>query len=175
MAKTSKERLYIDEKTLLTELIKNARENISTIAKNTKFSTHKVRLMINQLEKNNTIWGYSTICDEEKMGLKHFVLMVKRNNKKINEQTINQIISRTLEDFAADFDTYIESSFYVHGEYDWIITFVTKDINHALKFSESVLAQNPGIIERITILQTMMFVRKHYILNPERKRLKEYL
>jgi DNA-binding Lrp family transcriptional regulator len=131
--------------------------------------------MINQLEKNNTIWGYSTVYDEKKMGLKHFMLMVKRSNKKIDEQTIDQIISRKVEDFALDFDTFIESSFYVHGEYDWIITFVTKDINHALKFSESVLAQNPGIIERVTILQTMMFIRKHYILNPDRKELKEYL
>ena len=131
--------------------------------------------MINQLEKNNTIWGYSAVYDEEKIGLKHFVLLVKRNNNKINEQTVDQIISRALEDFAADFDTFIESSFYVHGEYDWIITFVTKDINHALKFSESVLAQNPGIIERVTILQTMMFIRKHYILNPGRMKLKEYI
>jgi DNA-binding Lrp family transcriptional regulator len=175
MAKTSGEHLYNDEKKLLAELVNNARKNISTLAKNTKFSTQKVRFMINQLEKNNTIWGYSTVYDEKKMGLKHFMLMVKRSNKKIDEQTIDQIISRKVEDFALDFDTFIESSFYVHGEYDWIITFVTKDINHALKFSESVLAQNPGIIERVTILQTMMFIRKHYILNPDRKELKEYL
>ena len=175
MAKTSGEHLYNDEKKLLAELVNNARKNISTLAKNTKFSTQKVRFMINQLEKNNTIWGYSAVYDEEKIGLKHFMLMVKRSNKKIDEQTIDQIISRKVEDFALDFDTFIESSFYVHGEYDWIITFVTKDINHALKFSESVLAQNPGIIERVTILQTMMFIRKHYILNPDRKELKEYL
>lgn len=175
MAETSKEHVHSDERKLLKELLKDARENVSTVAKNTHFSTQKVRLMINQLEKNNTIWGYSAVYDEEKIGLKHFVLLVKRNNNKINEQTVDQIISRALEDFAADFDTFIESSFYVHGEYDWIITFVTKDINHALKFSESVLAQNPGIIERVTILQTMMFIRKHYILNPGRMKLKEYL
>ena len=83
MAKSSKEQILIDEKKLLTQMIKNARENISTIAKNTNFSTQKVRLMIKQLEKNNTIWGYSAVYNEEKMGLRHFVLMVKRSNKKI--------------------------------------------------------------------------------------------
>ena len=122
---------------------------------------------------------YETMIRLQKRGLIDIIPKGKKKIYMIKPREVLQeyllSFSRKVEDFALDFDTFIESSFYVHGEYDWIITFVTKDINHALKFSESVLAQNPGIIERVTILQTMMFIRKHYILNPDRKELKEYL
>jgi DNA-binding Lrp family transcriptional regulator len=175
MAKSNIVQIDQDKKKVLTELAKNSNEKIETIAKHCGFSKQKAWRIIKQLEKSRMIWGYTAIFNEEKIGLKHFMIMAKRNNKKIEEKTVDQIISRKIEDFAADLGVTIESSSYTHGEYDWILTFTAKDIIQAKKFSDSLSSLNPGILEKITILQTMMFIRKQYVLNPERMKLKEFL
>lgn len=101
--------------------------------------------------------------------------MVKRTTKQIEEKTVNIIVSRKLEDIAAQLKITIESSSYVHGEYDWIISFTAKEIKQAKKFSDSVIALHSGMIEKVTIMQTLMFIKKQYILNPDRKKLKDFM
>ena len=175
MSKSSRDQIEQDEKKLLSELVKNSNENIETIAKHCGFSRQKTWRFIKQLEAKGLIWGYTAIFDEEKIGLTHFMLMVKRTTKQLEEKTVNIIISRKMEDLAAEIGITIESSSYVHGEYDWVITFTAEDIKQAKKFSDSVIALHLDDIEKITILQTLMFIRKHYILNPDRKKLKEFM
>jgi DNA-binding Lrp family transcriptional regulator len=80
-----------------------------------------------------------------------------------------------LEDLAAEIGIIIESSSYVHGEYDWVLTFTAEDVRQAKKFCNSVIALHPGVIEKITILQTLMFIRKQYILNQDKSKLKDFL
>jgi DNA-binding Lrp family transcriptional regulator len=164
-----------EEKKIIDELLKNAKENTTTIAKRCKVSDQKVRKTIHHLEENQMIWGYSAIIDEEKLGLKHYVMMVKRSNKKIDETIVDQIISRTIEDLTHNLGITIECSFYTHGEYDWIITFTAHDILQARKFADMLTVLNKGVIQKIVIVQTLMFIKKQYILNPERTKLKKYL
>ena len=95
--------------------------------------------------------------------------------KTLDETTINKIISRKLEDLIKEIGITIESSSYVHGDYDWVLTFTAKDIIQAKKFSDSLVMLHPGVIENITIMETLIFIKKHYILNPEKSRLKEFL
>ena len=175
MSKSSRNQIELDEKKILFELMKNSKENIETIAKHCGFSRQKTWRMIKQLEANNLIWGYTSIFNEEKIGLTHFMVMIKRTTKKLEETTVNKIVSRKLEDIAAELGVTFESSFYVHGEYDWVITCTAEGIRQAKKFSDSVVALHPGVIEKITIMQTLMFIKKQYILNPDRKNLKEFL
>jgi len=175
MAKTKKEQQMKDEEKILLELQKNAKENINIIAKHCGFTRQKAWRIIKRLESKELIWGYTAIFDEKIMGVKHFTLMVKRNSKKVEQKTIDQIVSRKIEDFAKGLGVTVESSYFVHGEYDWILSFTTEDITHARKFAEYILKLNPGILEKVTILQTMMFIRKQHILNPERMKLKELL
>ncbi len=175
MTKINKKQIDEEEQKIVIELQKNATENINSIAKRCKLSNQKVRRKIHQLEESNMIWGYSTIIDEQKMGLKHFVLLVKRSNRKIEEETIDQIISRKIEELCTQLGITIESSFYVHGEYDWVITFTANDIVQARKFADTLSLLNKGVIEKMLILQTLIFIRKQYILNPERMKLKEFL
>ena len=174
MPKISREQINDDEMKILNELQKNSNQSINMIARHSGFSNQKVRGIIKRLEGKGIIWGNTTVFDEQKTGLTHFVLLVKRNSKKINENTISQIVTRKIEDFAAEMGVTIENSFYVHGEYDWIMMFTAKDLRQANKFSDSVLALNPGILEKISILQTLIFVKKHNVLNPERMKLKEF-
>jgi DNA-binding Lrp family transcriptional regulator len=175
MSKSSRDQIDKDEKKILSELVKNSNEKIETIAKHCGFSRQKTWRFIKQLEAKGLIWGYTAIFNEEKIGLMHFILMVKRTTKQIEEKTVDKIVSRKLEDLVAELGITIESSSYVHGEYDWIITFTAEDIKQAKKFSDSLVALHPGVIEKITIMQTLMFIRKQYILNPDKKKLKEFL
>jgi Lrp/AsnC family leucine-responsive transcriptional regulator len=175
MAKSSKEQMDQDEKKALSELVKNSNENMETIAKHCGFSRQKTWRLIKRIEGKGLIWGYTAIFNEEKIGLTHFMLMAKRTMKQVKENTVDKIVSREIEDLVSELGITIESSSYVHGEYDWVITFTAKDIKQAKKFSDSLVALHPGVIERITIMQTLMFIRKHYILNPEKTMLKEFL
>jgi uncharacterized protein with GYD domain len=95
--------------------------------------------------------------------------------EKIDEKVVDIIISTKAEDIAKELGITIESSFYVHGEYDWVITFTAEGLRQAKKFSDSLVVLHPGVIEKITIMQTLMFIRKQYILNPEKMKLKEFL
>jgi len=175
MSKSSRDQIDKDEKKLLSELVKNSKENIETIAKHCGFSRQKTWRFIKQLEEKDLIWGYTAIFNEEKIGLTHFMLLIKRTAKQLEKVTADKIVSRKIEDIAAELGITIESSFYVHGEYDWIITFTAEDIKQAKKFSDSVIMLHPGVIEKITIMQTLMFIKKHYIVNPEKTKLKEFL
>jgi Lrp/AsnC family leucine-responsive transcriptional regulator len=175
MTKSSREQIDKDEKKILSELVKNSNENIETIAKHCGFSRQKAWRMIKQLEAKKLIWGYTAVFDEEKIGLTHFILMLKRTIKKAEEKEVDIIISRSTENLAVELGISIENSAYVHGEYDWILTFTAEDIRSAKRFSDSVVALYPHAIEKITIMQTLMFMRKQYILNPDRKKLKEFM
>jgi DNA-binding Lrp family transcriptional regulator len=175
LAKSSKDQIEQDEKKILSELVKNSNENIDTIAKHCGFSRQKTWRFIKQLEAKDLIWGYTAVFDEEKIGLTHFMFMIKRTTKQLEEGAVNRIISRRAEDIAAELGVLIESSSYVHGEYDWVVTFTAQGIQQAKKFSDSLITLHPGEIEKITILQTLMFIRKHYVLNPDRKKLKDFL
>jgi DNA-binding Lrp family transcriptional regulator len=175
MSKSSKDQMDMDEKKVLSELVKNANKNIETIAKLCNFSKQKTWRIIKRLEAKDLIWGYTAIFNEEKMGMKHFMVLIKRSMKRLDETTINKIVSRKLEDIIKDAGVTIESSSYVHGDYDWILTFTAKDVIQAKKFADALVAFHPGMIENISIEETLMFIKKHYILNPEKARLKEFL
>ena len=175
MSKSSKDQMDLDEKKVLSELVKNANKNIETIAKLSNFSKQKTWRIIKRLEAKELIWGYTAIFNEEKMGLHHFMILIKRSMNRLNESTVNIIVSRKLEEIAKEIGISIESSWYAHGDYDWVLTFTGKDIIQAKKFSDSLIALHPGAIENISIVETLIFIKKHYILNPDKARLKEFL
>jgi DNA-binding Lrp family transcriptional regulator len=175
MSKSSKDQMDLDEKKVLSELVKNANKNIETIAKLCGFSKQKTWRIIKRLESKELIWGYTAVFDEEKMGLKHFMVLIKRSMKRLDESTINKIVSRRLEDVIKELGITIESSSYVHGDFDWILTFTAKDIVQAKKFSDAIVMFHPGVIDNISIVETLIYIKKHYILNPEKARLKEFL
>jgi DNA-binding Lrp family transcriptional regulator len=175
MVKNSKEKKQEDEMKILAELTKVSNESINTIAEHCGFSRQKVWSSIKKLEEKNIIWGYTSIFDEKKIGLTHFVLMIKRTIRQPGEATVDKIISRKIEDIIKKLGITIESSFYVHGEYDWVITFTSMDIEHAKQIYDSLITLYPGVIEKITIMQTLLFIRKQYILNPDKKNLRDFL
>ena len=175
MAKSSSEQIEQDENKLLSELEKNAIENIETIAKRCGFSRQKTWRMMKQLEAKKMIWGYTAIIDEEMQDMIHFIMLIKRSTKPLDKKIVDKIDSMQLEDIALPLGLNIESSCFVHGNYDWIISFTAKDIKQAKNFCDILCNGFPGIIEHIDLMQTLYFVRKQNIFNPDRKKLRELM
>lgn len=175
MAKITKEQRTEDEKKILVELQKNAKETINTIAEHCGFTRQKAWSIIKQLEAKDVIWGYTGIFDEQKIGQNYFIYMAKRTGKKVNEDILNEIVSRKFETMVNKLGITIESSYFVHGEYDWIITFYADDIRTAKKLAEKFAQIHPGYIEKATLMQSLMFIKKQFILNPEKMKIKDML
>ena len=174
MAKSSKEQIDNDEKKILRELQKNSKESIDTIAKRCGFSRQKVWRIIKRLEKNKTIWGYSAIVDHEKLDLKHYLILIKKSIKPV-EETANTIITRELERKAAEIGVTIHASHYLHGLYDWQICFTAENIAKAKQFCEKIKALYFPIIKELELLEIIFAVKEGGIENPDVEKLRSFL
>jgi Lrp/AsnC family transcriptional regulator len=175
MPKRSRQQIAEDEKRILAELQKNANESIDTIAKHCKFSRQKVWRSIKRLEHDNIIWGYTAIVDDAKQDLKHYMALIKRTPKPVDDATMNAATSTKLQDLVLKEGITIESSFYAHGEYDWIIMFTASDIQQAKRFTETLNSEYEGHIAKISLEETLFWVKRQRISNPEVKKLKEFV
>jgi len=172
MAKTSRKQIDLDEKRIMAELEKNSNESYDVLAKRLKFSRQKLWRVIKSLEKNRVIWGYTAVIDNEARSLKGYVLLLKQSGESMDEKTLDLFTSQQTQN---DLGVTIENMFYMHGEYDWILSFTASDIRGAKKFCETILTVYPGVFARMSLMETLVAVRKHHVANPNAKKLKEFL
>ncbi len=175
MARNSVEQIDKDEKLIMSILEKDAKENIDTLADRCGFSRQKVWRIIKRLEKTKLIWGYAAINGGEKMEVGNFVVLIKKSSKPADEKTINSLVGRELDEIAEKMEVTIENSFFVHGEFDWILTFNAKDLRAAKKFHERLLKLYTGMVAGSTLLETLVPLKKQGIINPNIDDLREYL
>jgi len=175
MARSSLNQIEKDEIKIISELKKNARESIDKIAHRCKFSRQKVWRIMNKLEESKKVWGYTTVTDDEKLGLKKFFILIKRTTTPLSNDIAEKIISREIENKALEEGIVIDNSFFIHGKYDWIICFTGNDIKHAKKFSDLLQKGYHGYIADIILLETLFPIRYNGILNPNKELLREFL
>jgi len=174
MAKSSIKQIEQDEKKILNELLKNSNKSINDIAKTCKFSRQKVWRVIKNLEKNHTIWGYTTVVDEEKLNKKGYILLIKRNNKTFPDKLIKKIIDRDLTNNGKKIDAEIINSFFTHGIYDWVICFNANDIREAKSFIEEVNKLYGEYISESYLIEKMFTAVSSRVTNPEIKKLNDF-
>ena len=174
MAKNSVQQIEEDEKKILSELAKNANNSINEIAKNCGFSRQKVWRIIKNLEKNNTIWGYVAVIDEEKQDKKQYIILIKRTNRPLTKELIKRITSRELAKGSEKSGIEIVNSIYTNGEYDWIICFNAPTIKEAKGFVEKLNKLFEGHIDKIYLLEKMFSAEKCGISNPEIGKLDDF-
>jgi len=175
MAKSAKNQIEQDENKLLDELTKNSKENIDTMAKNCGFSRQKAWRMVKKLEKDQKIWGYTAIVDEEKKGLNKFMILIKRSTQPLEQKTADTIANGQLDSVYAKLGIAIESSYYLHGDYDWAIIFTAQDLRNAKRLSNILVENYPGVIEKMSLLRVLFSQREHRIFNPNPTKLREFL
>jgi DNA-binding Lrp family transcriptional regulator len=175
LAKSSKDQMEQDESKLLSELMKNSKENIDTIAKRCGFSRQKAWRMINKLEKSKKIWGYSAIVDIESQGLQKFILCQKRKKTSFTQKDVEELAKTQMGGMKNDLGITAQSTYYIHGiEYDWVTIFTAKDIMQAKKFADAINQRFPDIVG-IQLSQVLFTLREHCILNPNPMEMKACL
>jgi len=170
MAKSSRERMEQDEINVMNMLEQNANNNIDTIAENCGFSRQKVCRIIKDLEQRNIIWGYTAVTDETAKNLKHFLVLVKKNNISLNEDVKQEIISRKIDDYPMDM-VQVENIYFTHGIADWIVTFYAPNLIAAKRFVDETFGRLSQYLQEYTIIETMLPIRKQGLKNPRIKAL----
>ncbi len=174
MAKSSTKQIEKDEKKILKELSKNANKSINDIAKTCGFSRQKVWRVINNLEKNHTIWGYAAVIDQEKINKKRYIMLMKRTNKPVTKDALNHILNREIADKVRKWDIEFINSIYINGKYDWLLCFSAKNIRDAKNVVELYNQVYPDLISEIDLHEEMFTVQSSGINNPEIKKLKDF-
>ena len=174
MPKNSSTQIGIDENKILNQIKTNANRSINKIAKDCSFSRQKVWRVLKNLEKNNTIWGYSTVVDEEKQGLNYYILLLRRGAQPVDQDVVNNITSREIDAEINKIGCDMITSLYVHGNYDWVIIFSAPNTVSAKKVSELFKQKYQKYLVDFHLLETIFPVKIQGIVNPEIKKLNEF-
>ena len=174
MPKNSIKQIEQDEKKILNELRKNANKSVNDIAEKCKFSRQKVWRVIKNLEKNHTIWGYTAVLDEEKLGKRSFVLLIKRSNKPMKKEILEKM---SRKDFIKRVEALgVESlmHMYMNGVYDWLIYFNANDIRIAKNYVEELTRVYEGHISEIILQEVMFTAQNSGITNPNIEHINDF-
>jgi len=164
-----------DEMKIIHELQKNARESIDKIAERCSFSRQKVWRIMNKLEEKHKIWGYTAVTDDKKMGFNRYFVLIKRTTIPLTKELAEKIVKRDIEKSIEKEAINIECSYFVHGEYDWIICFTAENIKQAKKFCNILQNVYTGHISKIIILENLFSIRNHGLLNPNKEEIQDFI
>lgn len=175
MPKSSKEQIINDENKVINELKKNAKESIDNIGKKCKFSRQKVWRIIKRLEENQTIWGYSSVIDDEKQNMKRYYILFKRTSKPMTKEIVNLITKREFRDAARSIGIGIDTSCFIHGAFDWLVCITANNIRNVKKFINLFNTFfSEGYISDIQVLEIIFPVEINGISNPNTKNIEEF-
>jgi DNA-binding Lrp family transcriptional regulator len=144
--------LNLEDK-ILKELKKNCRLNLDEIGKRCGCSRYKVAKIMKRLEDNNIILGYSAIINPSKINLKHYILLVKRTSQPFDEEMIKKIPVMTERDFVPNVNIENIDTLYVHGNYDWVLSFTAPDISVAKEFCNKIMKYYSKLLEDLELLE----------------------
>ena len=174
MLKNSVKQIEKDEKRILDELVKNANKSINDIAETCGFSRQKVWRVINNLEKNHTIWGSVAVVNQEKLNKKSYMMLIKRSNKPLEKEVLNDVINRESANKAKKKGIDITNSHYTHGAYDWVICFNAPDLQAAKGYVENYINMYEEIVSDVKLIEIMFSAVNCGVTNPEIKKLKDF-
>ena len=174
MPKRSKDDVEADIKKVVKIFQSDARVSFNDLAEKTGFSRQKIWRIIKSLEKNKTIWGYTTIIDHNKLDLKQYVVMLKRKHGAVIGKEIEKLVDRSIKKQLEKIGVFIETSYYTNGEYDWISIASAESIFQMKKYEEFILKHFGDILSDVKILEILFPLEKNNIENPNKEGLMDF-
>ncbi len=165
--------LYKNED-LINELLKNPKQTFSEIAE--KFDTYRQKIWrkVKELEKNRTIWGYTAVIDEEKMGWKSFIILMKM--EPISKEQVDLLMERVVSHKAEKCSARVVDSFYMNGTYDWIIVFAAKDWATARKYYDTIRREYKEFLrEKPELIDIMFSLTRYGKINPNIDKIRDFI
>ncbi len=126
------------------------------------------------LERENVVWGYTSVVDESK--LNHVLYMVLLKMKPMTESLADLIIKRVGRSEPRRQKVRLLNILYVNGEYDWIVMFSARDHATARRYYDSLrVAYEDYLIEKPVIVDVNFPLVREGKANPDLDRLKEFV
>lgn len=166
MPKNSVMQIEKDERKIIKELRKNAKKSINDIAKSLGFSRQKVWRIVKNLEKNKTIWGYTAVVDEKKLGKTGYVLLIKRSNKPMTKEILEKMARKDFMKRIEKLGVESLAHIYMNGVYDWLIYFNASDIITAKNYVEELNRTYHGYVSKIVLQEVMYTAQNSGVTNP---------
>ena len=167
MPKSSKKQINEDEKKIIAELQNNSGDSIENIAKNCGFSRQKVWRIKKRLEKNKTIWGYSAIVDDEKLDVKRYMMLVKLKHLPIDNEVEKNMIEGIIDKLGAEIGISVKDSFWLNGNYDYMVCFSADNLKNAKKFQEIFIRTYNSNIAELQLIENIVTIKKDGFMNPK--------
>lgn len=172
MAKSSTKQILADEQKVVQQLVEDPRQTPHEIAEKCGFSRQKVWRIINKLEENNKLWGYTAVIGDRTIGGDTYFALVKA--KSPFSEITKKLIKRTKERKAAEVGIDLLCLHFVNGVYDWMIIFSATDIRYAKRFCSYIQKHYGTHVERVDLLEDLFPLVKFGKINPEIDKLKEF-
>ncbi len=151
---------------ILEELKKNSRASNSDIAEKIGLSRQTVAKIISKMEKNKEIWGYTTIFDPKLLGKKYFMMLCRVDLSISPEEVLKKVIDPKIINDNENKYEFVTSMF-SHGDPDFIIIFMAKDIIEAKKRMYFFKKLFSPILKEIKVIDVMATFRHSCIANPK--------
>lgn len=174
MPKSSRQQIDMDEKKVIAELQKNAKESIDVIANKCGFSRQKVWRIIKRLEESKTIWTYHAVIDEEKMELNKYLLLLKRTTSPIKSENLEMAVNGDLRDMLQDMGISIDFAYYLNGCYDFALCVTTHNVKDLKKLTETINKMFREYISDIDVLEVIFPMVKCGCMSPNIKELRQF-
>jgi DNA-binding Lrp family transcriptional regulator len=175
MPKSSKENIEKDKKIIISELEKNSNRSVNEIADKLGFSRQKVWRIIKNLEEDKTIWGYTAILDDDKVGRKRFCILLKKAPVKTTDDALNKVITRELRQVANKNGVTLESTYFFHGLYDGQICVTAENITQVKRFiTDMEKKMGSEYFKKTDILEILVPIQMRGFNNPNLEKLKDY-
>jgi DNA-binding Lrp family transcriptional regulator len=145
----------------------NSRMTFSGIANKTKLTRQTVTKLFEKMEKSKLIWGYCAVVDSKKFGFNTYALLVKtKTSLNLEFKNFKNFLNeKTKKDENID-DMFIVYSGLFHGEYDWIILFLSKDLFSARRNIKKYLAGFEEHIEDMKLEEQLVPIKAVGFSNP---------
>lgn len=173
MPKSSKKQ--IDERKVIAELQKNAKESMFVIAEKCGLSRQRVWRIIERLEKNKTIWGYNVMIDKYKLGVEKYLLLLKRTNVPISKEIFFFLDTEEVKQETSKIGISVDYSFFVHGSFDLVVGITVNNVKQMTPFCEMLRKLFAGYISTIEILEVLFTFEESGIGNPNPEGINDFL
>jgi len=128
---------------------------------------------LKKLEDDNTVWGYSAVINENKIGWKLYIALIKVGPQTL--EAVNKVIQRHMNPNAIGRENIrIVDSFYLNGAFDWIVVFAAPSIIDAKKYCGYLDIIYADFIEEVELLEVIFPVARCGKINPEIYNLREF-
>lgn len=175
MAKSSKEVVEKDMQNVIYELEKNSNRSVNEIANKLGFSRQKTWRIIKDLENDNTIWGYTAIVDDNKIGRKRFFILLKKANIPVKEKKLDIVINGEFRQIATKLGVQLESTYFLHGSYDGFLCVTAENITQVKIFIDKISQKLDGnYISDANVLEVLFPIERNGFGNPNVKAFKEF-